>query len=639
MIACRASAVASAALALCVLAEAAGAQGEPRRLFDPNIQVPAATPAAAETAPVTPSPGVSVPVGDSIRVEGLGQIDPDAVGLLRADDGGLPLEMWSGTPRAFVAALLTRLPAAPAAPSLRALQRRLLLTTATPPGGPLVEPGLVALRARLLVAMGESEDAAKLVGAAPGLRSGVTARAVAEAHLLRYDFDAACNEVAAQSQASTEAFWQKALVFCQALQGRKADVQFGLDLLREQGALKDDALFAELVEALAAKQKATTKAAGEASPINLALLRAAGVEIPQWLADKATPAMQRAIAGSPNATLDVRLAAARAAGRAGTLPPAALRDLIGTMGIGRDDALAALGAGAKPSPGLALAAGWLVASQQTVPAAQAEALRRGWALARGNGDGALAAMLAEPLLMRIEPGPGLAWFAGEAARAALLAGRPERAADWLRIAAGVAARDDEAAAAVTDLWPLMRLAFADPPPPAARPAGATPPIDLRLGTTAPWPSAQAAPQAVSPLANDPLFAWNEARLDRWLAARDKADPAVAARQREVLLALLDALGAPVTAERWRAAAAAAAKVPAARPTAPADGAMVFAMDEAARAGRSGETVVLALALLADGDLGAASPLVLRRVVADLSAVGLHAEARRIAVEAALAAGL
>jgi len=634
MIACRASAAATAALALCVLAGPAGAQGEPRRLFDPNIQVPAAvTPVATEASP---PPGTAVPAGDSIRVERLGQLDPDAVGLLRAGEGGLPLEMWSGTPRAFVASLLSRLPAVPAAPSLRDLQRRLLLTAATPPGGPAVEPGLVALRARLLVAMGESEDAARLVGAAPGTRAGATARAVAEGHLLRYDFAAACNEVAAQSTAGTDAFWQKTLILCQALEGRKAEVQFGLDLLREQGALNEDALFLELVEALSAKQKATSKATGEASPLNLAVLKAAAVEVPQWLADKATPAMQRAIAVSANAPREIRLAAGRAAGRAGTLSPGALRDLYGALGIGRDDALAALAAGAKPSPGLVLAAGWLVASQQTVPAAQAEALRRGWTLARANGDGALAAMLAEPLLARIEPGPNLAWFAGEAARASLLAGRTERAREWLRIAAGVAARDEAASAAVTDLWPLIRLAGEPGQDGTASPA-APAPIDLRVGGTVALAS-QPAPLPAAP-AVDPLFGWTDARLDRWLAARDKADAAVAARQRGVLLALLAALGEPVGPERWRQAAAAAARAPAAAPVAMPDGALWFAIDDAAGARRNGETVLLALALLAEGDLAAASPVVLHRVVAGLVAVDLQAEARRIAVEAALAAGL
>ncbi|MSO80948.1 MAG: hypothetical protein EXQ97_04815 [Alphaproteobacteria bacterium] len=636
MIACRASTVATAVLALCVLAGAAVAQGEPRRLFDPNAQMPAAvTPVATEASPGAVPPG-AVPADDSIRVERLGQIDPDAVGLLRAGEGGLPLEMWSGTSRAFVAGVLSRLPDVPAAPSLRELQRRLLLTTAKPPGGPAAEPGLVALRARLLVAMGESEDAAKLVGAATGTRSGATARAVAEGHLLRYDFAAACNEVDAQATTGTDAFWQKTLVFCQALQGRKAEVQFGLDLLREQGALNDDALFLDLVEALAARQKATTKATGEASPLNLATLRAAGVEVPQWLADKATPAMQRAIAGSTNAPREMRLAAARAAGRAGTLSPAALRDLYGALGIGRDDALAALAAGAKPSPGLVLAAGWMVASQQTVPAAQAEALRRGWTLARTNGDGALAAMLAEPLLVRIEPGPNLAWFAGEAARAALLAGRTERAREWLRIAAGVAARDEAATAAVTDLWPLIRLA-GDPEREGAASTAAPAPFDLRVAGTGALAS-QPTPLPAAPSV-DPLFGWTDARLDRWLAARYKADPAVAARQRGVLLALFAALGEPVGPERWREAAAAAARAPATAPVAMPDSAMWFAMDEAALAGRGGETVLLALALLAEGELGTASPVVLHRVVADLAAVDLHAEARRIAVEAALAAGL
>jgi len=55
--------------------------------------------------------------------------------------------------------------------------------------------------------------------------------------------------------------------------------------------------------------------------------------------------------------------------------------------------------------------------------------------------------------------------------------------------------------------------------------------------------------------------------------------------------------------------------------------------------RSGESVLLALVSLGDGFPGNVDPTAIYRVVASLRLVGFDEEARAIAVEAALAAGV
>lgn len=66
---------------------------------------------------------------------------------------------------------------------------------------------------------------------------------------------------------------------------------------------------------------------------------------------------------------------------------------------------------------------------------------------------------------------------------------------------------------------------------------------------------------------------------------------------------------------------------------------LLALGDAAAAGRRGETVLLGVTALGDTAVVDSHPLALGYTVSALSAVGLGSEARALAIEAALAAGL
>ncbi|HJU17708.1 MAG TPA: hypothetical protein VJ770_14725, partial [Stellaceae bacterium] len=124
-----------------------------------------------------------------------------------------------------------------------------------------------------------------------------------------------------------------------------------------------------------------------------------------------------------------------------------------------------------------------------------------------------------------------------------------------------------------------------------------------------------------------------------LAVPDAALPAGVGREgREfgspaLRIALLSALGRPVPARLWLLLPAAAWNT-AAVPRAPVAAQLVLA--SAAPAKRVGETVLAALALAASGE---SDPVLLHAAIGGIERVGLDADARRFAVEAALAAGL
>ena len=73
--------------------------------------------------------------------------------------------------------------------------------------------------------------------------------------------------------------------------------------------------------------------------------------------------------------------------------------------------------------------------------------------------------------------------------------------------------------------------------------------------------------------------------------------------------------------------------------APTDPALWHSLRAAAADKRLGETVLLVLVALGQRDLAQASPLTLSAVIVALRQVGLDAEARALAVEAAIAAGV
>ena len=146
-------------------------------------------------------------------------------------------------------------------------------------------------------------------------------------------------------------------------------------------------------------------------------------------------------------------------------------------------------------------------------------------------------------------------------------------------------------------WPLLRLAFGD------REAG--------------------------------LLAWQESRIDAWLAARHQEFPQTADDDAALLLALLDAQAESIAPGRWADLMARSD----ARRGALTDPALWFALNDAGLFGHLGETVLLALIALGDASALHQQGLVLNRVILSLHQVGLAGEARALAVEAAILAGL
>lgn len=143
------------------------------------------------------------------------------------------------------------------------------------------------------------------------------------------------------------------------------------------------------------------------------------------------------------------------------------------------------------------------------------------------------------------------------------------------------------------------------------------------------PQSQPQPQPVAA----PKF--EDAMFDRWRKVQVGVAGEVTAQRRTVLLlSLLDALGVTVPQTAWLETVGGVREMAALPPAG-----VVQALENAAEAGRLGETVLLTLALLGTDEPEKLHPTVVSAIVKALARVGLAPEARALALEVAFGAGL
>ena len=594
----------------CLIALAAGApvfaQGvEPAQLGPTPLHQ------AREPAEGEPPPAIERPAG-AVRVERLGVVSREVIGLTDADQQRFGLDLWRGTRRVVVETLLPHLPSRIRSPAMRLLARRLLLTAAEPPAGEAGETPLIALRIERLIAMGAIDDARELLTRAPASDDTRLAQATARLHLLRGDPASACDIMRAVRASYAAIFWQRVLIACQALAGQQNEALFGLSLLRERSEALD-ATFEALIEIIIGADAAPPQPV-RLTALNFALLQAAGNPITDGFGEVSDPALAHAIAAGASSTADARLQSAHDAAAMGGLDPQALRSLYPAIAFSDDERASPLSAATAMGGPRGLALLYREAEAQAIPAARAEVLRHLIVLARAQGDELLAARVVAPLITPAAQAAELAWFAPLAARMLLAAGDAPQALAWYRTLnpslGGEAARDQ------AELWPLLRIALGDG--------------DSRLGQLA---AGNAGPAVVSINRN---VRWEKRSLANWRAAQEARAPEAAAGRAALLLSVFNALDEPLSeADRQAMADAEPRLSPSSLPTAD----MWFGLAHAANQRRVGETVLRALLVLGDGAPAGAHPIVLHQVLASLTQVGLQSQARALALEALLAAGL
>ena len=180
-------------------------------------------------------------MGGVVQTEAVGVLNPDLAGALSEAQGGFGNAMWRETQLGVIENLLPQIPVTTASPAMRDLMRRLLLTGAVVPQG-TKRGSLISLRAGLLSAMGDFVGVNSLLSAVPGrTKYQDLLRVEVDTRFLTGDVARACQLANAYIQEQQSTYWQKAFIFCQALEGDTDSAMLGMSLLEEQGV--DDPVF------------------------------------------------------------------------------------------------------------------------------------------------------------------------------------------------------------------------------------------------------------------------------------------------------------------------------------------------------------------------------------------------------------
>lgn len=571
----------------------------------------AGAPAAWAQAPISLFPSRSAPGAPSdaeptlpsnmLGVENLQAVGGDSFGL-RDGAAGLGTDLWRGARRAQIVELMGLMPGATPSATMNALAQRLLVTTAVvpPPAGAADESPdrYLALRLQKLAALGDAALAADLARAAPGRgQDEAVVRTVADAALLAGVTDAACGEARSAVGAYDRPYWRKMLAFCQMLAGERAPANLTASLLRESVKDGDDAFY-ELLAAIGGDRNAKPASLPAPTPLHVAMLRAAKIAPPADAYDAKDAAVLAALAQLPEGALDSRIVAAERAEAYGALPAAALVKLYEEPRFTQAQLANALTGSESESGPRARALLYAAQARQNTAAGRAVLIQRALALSQDAGLFSTTARVYADAIAAIPPTGDLAWFAASATRALFAAGREREGRTWLAalgggLGGGVAgtASDAKEVPPAVALLPYALL--------TAEPGG--------------------------------VPTWDADLWRRWRAAQGP----LAATRASLLLTLLEGLGRPAPEQAWdglaRAGTGGADHLP--------SPSVQRTLEVAAATERRGLAILAALDTLGPDGPAGTHPLVIGMAVAGLRNIGLEPEARALAVDAAVGAGL
>jgi len=572
------------------------AQSDPVKLAPPvSLSPPSGQPEDKKTETVNPikalPPIDQVRDSSGIQVDSLGAVNPESAGTLSPETGGLPIDLWKGTDRSLVERLLPEIPGGLVSPTMRELARRLLLSMATPPEGAARED-LLNQRIDRLAAMGDLAAVGELIQAVPNrTASPALVQAEADAFFLSGNYAKACGIVGQQILESDELYWRKGFVFCQALAGEHDKAYLGAGLMRDEGI--EAPVFFSLIDAMAAKGAASLETLEGADAMTIAMMRAAQAPLPDNSRLPESPSLLRAIAVSPHLPVETRLRVAERAEAAGSLDTEALQQIYGAVAFSEEDLESPLSKADELGGGKGRAILYQAALGRDIPAALVEVLAKAQQLGEADQLQETTSRAFLPILKRVSPDREMLPFASAAIRMFMTVGDVPSAAEWYRLLRAGAVFESIYQSTYMNLLPLARIADSQNI------------IGAPTGFLSDW--------------------W---KLNRGL--EDGPEKA------HLFFVLADALEGSVTEARWRDLLQGDLQaVPRYSPASP----IWHSLDEAAEAGQIGETLLFALVGMGTASPGEIEPMFLSKVLKALIKTGFEKEARALALEAALGAGL
>jgi hypothetical protein len=409
------------ALAATLFAGAAAAQSPEAK--------PASSPPQGLAGSPSPPPSdfhdtrVSAP----IEVNALGSPDGPPAGLFDPTNGGLAGDIWSGSDRATIEAMLARVPLATPVYAVRSLARRLVLTVADAPVGQAPH-AFQTVRLRALLSAGLVAEAAKLAMQVQLKDDPEFARVQAEAILLGGTAADACSNATAARETNTEPFWLQLRAYCYGAGGQKDLFDLTRGVMKAEGS--DDRAFAVLLDDALAHKTLPPGEMHDPTAVELFLLWQVGLPVSTAFAARFGEAASVVALHDAKNTPMVRADAAAQALHTGWLSSTDL----GAVADAQVFTPQQLANAENAAVGLPFFLGQALIRQAVAQAPDDEAKARllSVALRAGRQMQALAVSvrMQQTALAPIAPGPRFHAYVATFARALLLARQPDAAERW-----------------------------------------------------------------------------------------------------------------------------------------------------------------------------------------------------------------
>jgi hypothetical protein len=544
---------------------------------------------------------------DEVVIKELPKANLGWIGYLSYKDGGLGLEMWKGTDSTFAKTILELLPVNAPSPAMRNLAKRLLLSDAyqpnkeeknglqaiSPSGKPIIskdqDATFLPLRFSKLASLGAKKELIELSNLVPTEDMlGDLAKEAIYARLLSGETEKVCREVIELAKRTNESFWRKTLIVCQLILGNRDDALLSLELLLAE--LDSEDKFSKLIYTLADE---TNQIEFDNNSIYFKILIAAlpGKQLNKYRLNL-DPSGLSVVAKNIDLSWEIRMLAAEKAVLAGSLPSIYLGELA-TQFKFEEDIFSRAASESKSMEGF-MARSLLLqaAALNTSVIERARFLR----LLLDNADSdeifQVYASVIMPILLTIKPRSDLIWFASSATRAAIAGGNYMLASNWLTVLGKTLDLDYEASGSLLRLLPLIAIA----------------------GQTLPVP-----------------FSKQQA-TDVWSGLSDSFSREDKEKRASRLLVLLSAMGIESREGAWKNIISSnnifeKENIPIT--------ALRYQLRDAAKNNRIAEVVSISLIMLGTEGPSKSGLVALNAVIRSLREIGLEADAREIAIEAAI----
>ncbi len=398
--------------------------------------------------------------GEIVQTNRLEALNLETTGILGIETGGFDKNMWNGTTRRQAISLLENLPSKIYSRGLQNLQKRLLLTRARTPIYEKDENKniILKLRQRNLFKSGKLDYFAQIQQNIPRSHDDEElAQLAVNVFFLNNNLDKACELTKYWFDKSQERFWQKNLIFCDAINDLRDNVDFGIQLLSETKNGEDDKFISLINVIIGNEDMPSAKHIAEMTPRDVAMLRFGQQTLPKLNMDILPPWLHGTYINDPSIQQRDRLKLAHHSFLLGLIEVEALAKLYETADLPQNDIATAITLtreGATQIPNALLYR--LVLSQET-DFGKAQAIDKAIDFAIQEGTVAEMAELYQDLLKQIVPASELDWFACRAAMISMINRDFTTAELWLEIAQKEDPISDQSPITWSKVWPVLWL--------------------------------------------------------------------------------------------------------------------------------------------------------------------------------------